>query len=134
MSDHPFDFPAAQAAARKASTVQATAEAQLRQTVKDAAEAERAYREALAKRIVELRADGASATLAGDLARGDRHVAGLKCTRDVAEGMKEAAVQGLWRHAADRRNLDEFISWSRRAAFRDEPDESGAMFGARRAA
>jgi hypothetical protein len=38
-----------------------------------------------------------------DLAKGDKHVADLRFKRDVAEGIREAAVSALWRHTADRR-------------------------------
>jgi hypothetical protein len=42
-------------------------------------------------------------TLCGDLARGDSRVAGLKYERDVAEGVREAAGQAVWRATADRK-------------------------------
>lgn len=122
---HPYDFAEARHQANKASQKTAQAEDFFKERVRMYAEAERAYREKLAQRIVELRADGQPTTLASDLARGDRTVATLKRERDIAEGMKDAALQALWRLAADRRDLGRFIEWSMRAAFRDDtPNES----------
>ena len=63
---------------------------------KAAAEAERAYRVALAEKILLLRDGGYPATLIGDLARGDREIARLKFDRDcstvVYENAKEAVL------------------------------------------
>ncbi|HET6867716.1 MAG TPA: hypothetical protein VFH80_17490, partial [Solirubrobacteraceae bacterium] len=64
------------------------AEQFMRQAFEDAANAERAYRVALAKKIVELHAGGAAWTVCQDLARGDQSVADLRYRRDVAEGVK----------------------------------------------
>jgi hypothetical protein len=76
------------------------------------AEAERAYRMALAAEITRQRANGVAATIAADLARGDRHVAGLRYRRDVAEGLVEAAKQSGWRHQANRKDGHELLRWS----------------------
>lgn len=122
---HPYDFAEARHQANEASTRTRNAEEFFKQTARDYATREEAYRKALAEKIVQLRAAGQPTTLAGDLARGDKHVANLKRERDIAEGMKDAALQALWRLAADRRDLGRFIDWSMRAAFRDEtPSES----------
>lgn len=131
----PYDFAEARRQANSASERTKGAEEFFKSQARQYAEAESRYRQALAERIVELRADGQPTTLAGDLARGDKNVARLKRERDIAEGMKDASLQALWRLAADRRDLGRFIDWSMRAAFRDEsPSESDfePAIGARR--
>ncbi len=60
---------------------------------KNKAEFERAYREALAKEIAQLRADGVQATLIPDLARGK--VAYLKFERDLAKDMFKSGISAL---------------------------------------
>lgn len=57
------------------------------------AEAEREYRKALAKRIMELRAQGLPATICSDVARGE--VADLKFNRDLSDGKFKAAIESL---------------------------------------
>lgn len=112
----PFDFTGAREAAHAASRAQANA-AQLRaDTTERLAQAERAYRVALAQRIVELHAEGTAWSTAGDVARGDKHVADLRYDRDVAAGVAEAAEQEAWRCSADRRSLEALIAWSRAVA------------------
>lgn len=110
----PFDFPEAVAATRRAAQAQRDAEQARRDASTTLAEAERVYRVALAKRIVEVHADGAAWTVAQDLARGDKHVADLRYARDVARGVLDAAEQRAWRHTADRRDMHELVCWSRR--------------------
>lgn len=60
-----------------------------------AAEAERAYREALAKEELALKAEGHPATLIRDLARGSKEVARLAFERDCAESLYEAAGEAI---------------------------------------
>jgi len=110
----PYDFGEAKAKAREAAALQRGAEKFMREASKEYALAEEAFRVALATRIVELRAEGQPATLARDLARGDKDVAAKKRLSMIAEGVKEAAVQEAWRRANDRRELDSFIQWSMR--------------------
>jgi hypothetical protein len=110
----PYSFAEAQQANDVRSANQKTAEQFLISTTKDYALAERAYREALAKRILELRAEGMAVTACGDVARGDKHVADLKFKRDVADGVREAAAQTAWRASADRKAEQAFIEWSMR--------------------
>ena len=118
MSAHaqPYDFGEAKAAIERASVAQKHAE----QAIKDAfaayGDAERAYRKALAVRITELRADGVPATVCLDLAKGEQQIATLRYRRDVAEGVKEAALSSVWRHTADRRELEQLVGWSMRVA------------------
>lgn len=137
--DHPFDEHGARAAAAKAARLQAETEGEVREAFRAYGEAEKNYRRALAVKIVELRADGLPATVCADLARGDDDVSELRLKRDVAEGVKEAALQASWRRSADRKDTGRLIDWS---AGRDlatggqDPEDAatGTVFGARRAA
>lgn len=110
--DAPYSFAQARAAAAAAARAQHASEQFTREAAVKLADAERAYRQALAAKITELRADGVSVTLAADLARGDKHVSDLRHARDVAEGVVEAARQAAWRHQADRRDTHELIRWA----------------------
>ena len=110
----PFDFPEAVAATRRAAEAQKDAEQTRREAAAELAEKERAYRMALAKEIVHQHSEGAAWTVAQDLARGSKHVADLRYERDVARGVLDAAEQRAWRHTADRKDMHEFICWSRR--------------------
>jgi hypothetical protein len=112
MPDLPWTIEGARDALRRSSSAQLHAEQGLREAAKGQAEAEQSYRVSLAKAIVELRADGTAATVCADLARGDKTVAALRYTRDVAEGVREAAVQAAWRAAADRRDVQSLARWS----------------------
>lgn len=114
MSQQPYDYGQAHKAAEKASRAQHSAEEFLREAYSMFAQAEEAYRVALATRIVELRAEGMAATLCADLARGEKDVATLRRARDIAEGVKEAAAQAAWRRAADRKDTARFVDWSMR--------------------
>lgn len=110
----PYDFPDAVAAARRAAEAQKAGEQAVRDASSDLAEAERLYRVALARQIVQAHADGAAWTVAQDLARGHGPVADLRYHRDIAKGVLDAAEQRAWRHTADRKDTLEFIQWSRR--------------------
>ena len=57
--------------------------------------AEHDYRVALAKKIAELKADGAKVTTIGDEARGDPEIAALKLERDLSEVLYETAKDAL---------------------------------------
>lgn len=125
----PYDYPEARAAVERATVAQRNAEDEIKRAAEGYAHAERAYRIALASRIVELHADGAAWTVCQDLARGDRKVADLRYLRDVAEGVREAAQSAIWRHTADRKDLARLIDWSRRVAPDGQEDlaTSGGM-------
>lgn len=112
----PYDFTEARDAVKGASDAMKVAEQARRDASKDLALAERAYRVALAQRIVELHAEGCAWTVCQDLARGDKHVADLRYTRDVAKGVLDAAETVAWRHTADRRDLSSLINWSQKVA------------------
>lgn len=62
---------------------------------KDYAQKEYNYRTALAKKIVELRAEGTPVTIISDLVRGDIDIAKLRFEKDIAEGLVESAEQGI---------------------------------------
>ncbi|MEJ7783393.1 MAG: hypothetical protein WKF96_01230 [Solirubrobacteraceae bacterium] len=112
--EQPYDFSQAKAAQREASTRQRAAEQFVIDSWKGYAEAERAYRAALAAKIVELKAGGMAVTACADVARGEPAVAALKHRRDIAEGVREAAGQAAWRASADRKAEQSFLEWSAR--------------------
>lgn len=120
---HPYDFAQARAAITTASENMKNSEAFTRKAFEDAANAERAYRVALAQKIVELHAGGSAWTVCQDLARGDRSVADLRYRRDVAEGVKEAAQSATWRHTADRKDLSKLVDWSMRVGVTGQYEE-----------
>jgi len=142
VSAQPFDYGQAVAAAREASALQLGAERAMRDAAQTYADAEERYRCALAKEIVRQHAeDGVAWTVAPDLARGDPNVARLRRERDIAEGVREASRQAVWRRAADRRDVARFTDWSMRRELAEgygnapEPEpEFAAPIGAVRAA
>lgn len=108
----PWDFNEARAAARSASEAQREAEGAYKDAAEKRAEAELIYRKALARKIVELHAEGVAWTVAQDVARGDEKVAQLRFERDVAKGVLDAVEQRAWRHSADRKDTTQFVRWS----------------------
>lgn len=130
---YPLDFAAAVTASREASEDQHNAEKWYAAKGREFAEAERQYRKALATKILMLKVQGTPATVAQDIARGDEEVANLRFERDVAEGVRDAAAQSIYRHTANRRELLQFVDWSKRASFLDrEPPQDMPTFGGRR--
>lgn len=137
MSDQPYSFGQARQAEAKATRAQQAAEEFIKDAHKQHAEAERAYRELLAKRIIELRSEGHAITIAKDLARGDKQVAQLMYQAMVAEGVKEAAKQAAWRHANDRQAVQRFVEWSMRRDLAEgyrPPDQPATQTFGRQAA
>lgn len=137
MSNQPYDFAQAKAASAAASNNQRAAEQFVIDSTRAYAEAERAYRKALASKILELKAGGMAVTACGDVARGEAGVADLKYKRDVAEGVREAAGQSSWRASGDRKAEQSFISWSMRRDLAEgyhQVTGSGETFGRRAAA
>jgi hypothetical protein len=118
----PWTISEARQAANLASAQQKGAEAALRDAAKALAEAERAYRVALAQTITQLRAEGLAATTCADVARGSKDVADLRYHRDVAAGVRDACEQAAWRLSADRRTIQGFQEWSMRVGLRDDAD------------
>lgn len=62
---------------------------------KDYALKERKYRVLLSKRLTELRAKGEKVTHLSDIARGQEDIAQLRFDRDIAEGLKKSAEEGI---------------------------------------
>lgn len=112
MSVQPYDWTQAKHEQEKARAEQRAAEQWVIDAWKTYAAAEQAYREALARKIVQLKAEGMAVTAAGDVARGDPPIAHLKYLRDVGEGMKEAALIGSWRASKNRQAEQTFLEWS----------------------
>lgn len=141
MTGRPYTFGEAVQAINAAKAAQASAEDFRRQASAELADAEQAYRVALASEIVRQHDGGAAWTVAQDLARGAQPVAALRHRRDVAAGVLDAAETAAWRHNADRRALDKLTEWSMR---RDLAEGAGTVavpaesametFGGRRAA
>jgi hypothetical protein len=113
VSDAPYTFGQAKQAAANASKLQKSASDFSREMGQNFARKEEAYRMALAEEIVRQHDAGVAWTVAQDMARGDKHVAKLRRERDIAEGMREAAMQDAWRRVADRKDTQAFIEWSK---------------------
>lgn len=129
MTVTPYDFGEARDAINAAKAAQASAEDAIKDAFRQYGDAERAYRKALAIKITELRADGVAATVCLDLAKGEERIATLRYKRDVQEGVKEAAMSAVWRHTANRRELEQLISWSMRVAPDGQYDDELAPTG-----
>lgn len=114
MNNAVWSFDEAREACRVAAKAQQGAEDALRDSARQFAGAEEQYRVALAKRIVELRADGEAATVCADLARGTVEVARLRRERDIAEGVYKALEHAAWRHNQNRKDAQRFADWSMR--------------------
>lgn len=133
----PYTFDEARDAARDASTLQKAAEDFIKQAAKESAQAEEAYRKALAEEIVRQHDDGVAWSVAPDLARGNKKVAELRRRRDIAEGVREASLQAAWRRTADRKDTQRFIDWSMRRELAEgygtvpEPLEQSVIGGRR---
>lgn len=56
---------------------------------------EKRYRVALSKKLLELRASGEKVTHLADIARGLPEIAQLRFDRDIAEGLKKSAEEGI---------------------------------------
>ena len=110
----PWSFDEAHGKLVRAAVLQQGVEDLMKESYKDFAEKEMAYRQALAVRILELHANGAAWTVCQDLARGDEKVSRLRRDRDIAEGVKEATLQAAWRRSADRKDAQRFSDWSMR--------------------
>lgn len=84
--------------------------AEMRRLGRRRAEAESAYRIALATKILQLRADGMPVTITPDLARGDADVAARRLTRDAAEAEYEACRQRVYTLGLEAKIIDAQIS------------------------
>jgi hypothetical protein len=121
----PFEVVDARAAARAASEQQRLVEDAIRDRSRELAEAERAYRELLTKRIFHLHTnEGVAWTACETMARGETDVAELREARDIAKGLLGSVSQQGFRYGADRRDLHQLIVWSQRRDLRtDAPPE-----------
>jgi hypothetical protein len=137
----PFDFHRAWQAHEDAAREQAAAEDEIGRANRAYAQAEEAYRKALALEMWRLRKQSVAWTALGDLARGEERVATLKRARDAAEGDRTIANHAAYRRSADRRDVERFIAWSQARDLaegygrRPEPDvdQAIAVFGGSRA-
>ena len=77
---------------------------------KKLAQAERAYKVANAKFILEQRALGTPATLIKDLAMGDETVSGLRLERDIASVYYENAREAINSYKLEARLIEEQIA------------------------
>lgn len=139
MSQQPFTFDQARMASDDSSREQERSEQELRHRNRAYAQAEAAYRKALALEMWRLRReDGVAWSTLGDLARGDEQVVALKQARDEAEGEREIASHAVYRRGSDRRDTEKFIEWSMKRDLAEgygrTPVPDGQVFGARRAA
>lgn len=119
---HPLQIEDARDAAYEASKLQRQVEEEIRQKSRALANAERKYREALAQKILALRAqeDKPAWSVCDDLARGDSHVARLRFERDVAEGILDASRQQAFRRGADRKDVQALLRWSQAVQLRTD--------------
>lgn len=135
MSEAPWTFAEATAKCRQAAVAQSHAEDAYLAAARDFAAKEEAYRKALAAEIVKTHADGVAWSTAPDLARGDETVARLRMERDIAEGVREAMEQALWRMAANRKDAQRFSDWSMRRELAEGagqvPEPDGPLIGGR---
>lgn len=119
----PFEIVDARSAARQASEQQKSVEDEIRKRSRSLAEAERAYRELLTKRILELHVEDRVAWTACEvIAKGEPAVAALRESRDVAKGLLESVQQQGFRYGADRRDLHKLIEWSERRDLRTDAE------------
>lgn len=79
------------------------------------AQAERDYRVALSKRILEHRADGMPVTIISDVCRGEPEIARLRLERDIAETVYKSALEAIQSYKLQIRILDAQVEreWSR---------------------
>lgn len=68
---------------------------ELRKTATEYAEAYKTYRVLLAKKMLELKAEGMAITLAGDVARGDEEIAEAKKVEIIKEAIYKANQESI---------------------------------------
>lgn len=110
MNPQPLDFHDAQQRLRQIAQQLRDAEAFHREWVENHADAESAYRKALAQAYTRHRADGKGAGEAEVLSKGD--CADLSRARDIAAGMVRAALESLENRRGDRASLHRLVEWS----------------------
>lgn len=109
-----WSFEEAVQASSDAHTEQERIEGEVAEAYKAYAQAERLYSVALARKMWELKNQGVAITACERLAKGDEEIAELREARDNAEGLRETAKHAAWRAAADRRDNESLIDWSKR--------------------
>lgn len=122
MNGQPWSFAEALKASRDAETEQRRVESEVSTAYRQWGRAQNLYAVALARRIFELKTQGIAVTACETLAKGDPRIAELREARDIAEGLKETSKVAAWRVNADRRDVNDLLSWSMR---RDLAEYSG---------
>ena len=79
----------------KAMILLETAVAEMCKRGKILAVAEKNYREALSKRLTELRAEGQPVTHLADIARGEKKIASLRLERDIAQALYDSSKEAI---------------------------------------
>ena len=80
---------------------------ELKERGNNKAKAERDYRVALAKKMLELREKGTPVTIISDLCRGDEEIARLKMERDIAESLYDSNMQFIY---STKLNIDIIVN------------------------
>jgi len=114
MSESPFTFAEARRAANTASQRQAAAEDARKDAALNLAAKDRVYRQAKARKIVELHSEGVAWTVADTIASGDPVVSTAKFEMAIAAGVLAVCEQSGFRLGADRRSLEKLTEWSMR--------------------
>lgn len=83
---------------------------------RDYAQAEHDYRVALAKKMLQLRAEGIPATISQDVCRGEPEIAKLRLQRDIAQTIHEAAQETIrvWKLEATLMEAQISREWGRK--------------------
>lgn len=127
---HPLEIADARSAAFSASERQREVEDLLTEKGKALADAERAYRRELTKRILALHAGedgqpGLAITTCETVAKGEEEISQLRHDRDIAKAAYKSVEQMAFTRGADRRTLDRFIDWSMHRDLRTDTPPPG---------
>jgi len=123
---NPLDLDDARHAARKLAEQRRDAEDEHERLTREAAEAERTYRQAFAAAFVQ-----AEGTAAEREAIARSKASAESYARDLSAGMVKVAAERLRGLEGERSMLKSLVEWSARMAERSAPD--GEIIGARRA-
>lgn len=116
--EHPLDLDDARRAARRLAELRRDAEHEHERLVREAADAEHAYR--LAYSAAMLKAEAPSAGAREAIAKAAS--AGEARDRDIAQGLAKAAVERLRGLEGERSMLKSLIEWSARLNVNGDPD------------
>lgn len=125
----PYDWNEAREVINGAKAAQAAAEDAVKRAFRDFGKAREVYQLAFAEEILRQKVEH-GATVALELARGNKKVADLRFKKDVAEGVVEASKAALWRHTANRKDVARLVDWSRGVAPDGQEDEPRLVGGA----